>query len=72
MRNAIPIDSPTIAALRGITTAATNMGDLYSTAVEHWTQDLDRDELVEVVTLLGVLLTMPAVTAVTTGGQGRA
>lgn len=68
MRNAIPIDSPTIAALRGIITAATNMGDLYSAAVENWTRNLSRDELVEVVTLLGVLLTMPTVTAVTTGG----
>ncbi|WP_099319526.1 MULTISPECIES: hypothetical protein [Mycobacterium] len=72
MRNEIPIDSPTIAAVRGIAVAATNMGDLYSVAVENWTRDLSRDELVEVVTLIGCLLTMPTVTAVTTGGQGRA
>lgn len=58
MREKIPVDSPTIAALRGVTIAATNMGDLYSTAVESWTRGLSRDELVEVVTLLGVLLTM--------------
>lgn len=53
----------TIDAVRGIVTAATNMeGDLYSVAVEHWTACLSRDELIEVVTLLGCVLTMPAVT----------
>ncbi|AYE95364.1 hypothetical protein C0J29_11750 [Mycobacterium paragordonae] len=58
MRQYIPIDSVTIKALRGVTIAATNMGDLYPTAIESWTRNLSRDELVEVITLLGVLLTM--------------
>lgn len=60
MRNEIPLDSPTIAALRGVVIAATNMldSDVYPVAVVHWTRDLSRDELVEVVTLLGCLLNM--------------
>ncbi|MDC8981247.1 hypothetical protein [Mycobacterium marinum] len=69
MRNEIPIDSTTVAAVRGIVTAARHMSDNYAVAAEHWTRDLSRDELVEVVTLLGVLLTMPTVTAVTTLGR---
>lgn len=69
MRNEIPVDSPTIAAVRGIVTAASHMSDNYAAAAQHWTATLTRDELVEVVTLLGVLLTMPTVTAVTTRGR---
>ncbi|MGV7258238.1 hypothetical protein PJI20_27505 [Mycobacterium kansasii] len=65
MRNEIPLDSATIAAVRGVAIAAANMGDLYSTAVEAWTRNLSRDELIEVITLLGVLLSMPTET---TGG----
>lgn len=58
MRQQIPVDSAVVAAVRGVTIAATNMGDLYSTAVESWTRRLSRDELVEVVALLGVLVGM--------------
>ncbi|GAB7144422.1 hypothetical protein [Mycobacterium riyadhense] len=65
MRNEIPLDSATIAAVRGVTIAAANMeGELYSVAVQHWTHGLTRDELVEVIVLLGVLLTMPTTEAV--------
>lgn len=51
-------------------TITDDMGDLYSAAVENWTRNLSRDELVEVVMLLGVLLAMP-VTAVTAQGAGH-
>lgn len=67
MRSQIPIDSPTIAAVRGIATAAANMeGGMFTVAVEHWTRDLSRGELVEVVALLGCLLNMQT----TGGGSG--
>ncbi|VAZ75521.1 hypothetical protein LAUMK4_02514 [Mycobacterium persicum] len=65
----LPIDSATIDAVRGVVTAARHMSDNYAVAAQHWTAALTRDELVEVITLLGVLLTMPTVTAVTTGGE---
>lgn len=60
MRDQVPLDSLTIAALRGVTLAAMHAGDMYPVAVEHWTRGLTRGELTEVICLLGALLTMQA------------
>lgn len=58
MRNEIPVGSNTVAATRGIVTAARHISDTYAAAVEHWTHDLTRTELVELVALLGCVLSM--------------
>lgn len=58
MRDKIPADSNTVAATRGIVTAAHHISDTYAAAVEHWTHNLTRTELVELVALLGCVLSM--------------
>jgi hypothetical protein len=57
MRSQMPVDSPAFTALRGIVTAARHYkGDSFPSAVELHTANLDREQLVELVALLGATL----------------